>query len=86
MLQSSGENNCVIFLKFVIMGPVRVYMNEDYSNYSPWSTIFPARRCIIIIAFIFHYDAWLVADVPVEGLRYYTGTRKASFNDQLGRG
>lgn len=25
-------------LKYVIMGPVRVYMQEDWSNYSPWPT------------------------------------------------
>jgi hypothetical protein len=25
-------------LKYVVMGPVRVYMQEDWSNYSPWPT------------------------------------------------
>lgn len=30
----SGQGN----LKYVIMGPVRVYMQEDWSNYSPWPT------------------------------------------------
>ena len=29
-------------LKYVVMGPVRVYMQEDWSNYSPWPTsLFP---------------------------------------------
>jgi hypothetical protein len=44
-------------LKYVVMGPVRVYMQEDWSNYSPWPTsLFPQQKTLII-AMKLQYDA-----------------------------
>ena len=44
-------------LKYVIMGPVRVYMQEDWSNYSPWPTsMFPQQKSLIL-AMKLQYDA-----------------------------
>jgi hypothetical protein len=44
-------------LKYVVMGPVRVYMQEDWSNYSPWPTSMFPHRTSLIIAMKLQYDA-----------------------------
>jgi hypothetical protein len=37
-------------LKWTIMGPVRVYMQQDWSNYSPWPTSSPRQLLFVTVA------------------------------------
>jgi linoleate 10R-lipoxygenase len=43
-------------LKYVVMGPFRVYLAADWSSFSPWPTSLFPLRWELILAFKMHYD------------------------------